>query len=158
MRADDQGLILGIADAADAHPAFHAAEMFLEFASKLGVLDIVYDARKSLSSENRHSAPARSQMRMIIRAVEKISHAVEFRGHTEHTAHCIALLEDRSVKVFRPYLFIKRNVIKKIIQKKKQFVFFDPASGQHVHNRRKPWAIIPSDSACLIIQKIRFFT
>ena len=76
MRTDDQRLVLMVADYADAHSAVHPGDVLLELGPELGVLDVMDETDKTVLVQRRQPAAFRSQMRVIIRSVEKVIDAV----------------------------------------------------------------------------------
>ena len=76
MGADNQGLGIRVADAPDAHGALHFQAVPLKFGAEGRIFDVVDGPLDPLIRENRHAAPARAEMGMIIGAEEQIHHAV----------------------------------------------------------------------------------
>jgi len=87
VRADDQGLGFGVADAADAHISAHLLQIILKFGSELGVFDVVDGAFEALLAQHHHAAPAGPQMRVVIGSVKQVVHAIFSGNHAKKTAH-----------------------------------------------------------------------
>jgi hypothetical protein len=87
VRADKERLIVIIADDADAAAGMHEREILVELGPKMVVLDIMDGADEPVRPVNRHSAPLRAQMRVVIRAKKKIVDAINLRDNAKKTTH-----------------------------------------------------------------------
>ena len=87
MRANEQGLRIRIADAADAAVAVKLCEVILEAGAKRRVLDRVNLALEALLIVEDHARPARAEMRMIVNRKEHVQHAIAFRRHATESTH-----------------------------------------------------------------------
>jgi len=85
--ADDQGLVLEVADAADTDMAIHLAQVIVELRPELGVFDVFDEARKSLAVLHSHAPAPRAQVGMVIRAVEQVLYAIIFCRYAKYTTH-----------------------------------------------------------------------
>jgi hypothetical protein len=85
--ADDEGLVLGVADAADAQAALHLGQVVVELRAKLGVLDVVDEAAEVLGVLDCQPPALGSQMGVEVGSIEEIEDAVLLGSNAEHTAH-----------------------------------------------------------------------
>jgi hypothetical protein len=87
MRTDDQRLVVVIADHADPDRSAHASQVVLEFAAELRVRNVFDQPGNALSIAHRHPTSNCAQVRMVIRAVEQIGHAVVLCSNSAETSH-----------------------------------------------------------------------
>ena len=88
MGADQQGLGVGVADAADAGVAVEVGEVLFELGAEGGVLDVVDLALEAVPLiVDRHTAPLGAQVGVVVGAEEEVQHAVLPGDGAEEAAH-----------------------------------------------------------------------
>lgn len=98
MRGERDRLRLHVADDADPLPrALETGQIVLELVAEIGVLQRMDGPYEILSVVKSHAAALGAQMRVIIGAVEDVSHAVPLRDTTEKAAHTVRFLRKDSV-------------------------------------------------------------
>ncbi len=78
VRADDQRLVLVIADDPDAGVAVKTRDIVLEFRAELRVGNVMDESRNGLRILHGESAALRTEMRVVVRPVEEIRDAILF--------------------------------------------------------------------------------
>jgi len=91
VRTDDEGLVLGIADAPDPQAPLHLGDVIIELGPELGVFDVVDEAAEILRIPHRQSSAPGSEMRVEIGSIEEIEDTVLSRDDAEYTPHRRAL-------------------------------------------------------------------
>jgi hypothetical protein len=74
--ANDQGLVLGVADAPDPQVALHLGDVIIELGPELGVLNAMDETAEMLRVPNSQPPSPGSQMRVEIGTVKEIEDAV----------------------------------------------------------------------------------
>ena len=93
LGADQQRLGIGIGNAANGCTALHFAENSIEFGTEGGILDIMnLPLQAQLLVISSHTAPAGTQVRMIVGAEEHIQNAVPVGNCAKETTHCFSSL------------------------------------------------------------------
>ena len=86
--ANENGLRVGIGDAADTGSAVHGLRYALEFRAKGRIFDIMNVFLEAVCFVDRHHArPAGAQVRMIIHAEEHVRHRVALQCRAKKSAH-----------------------------------------------------------------------
>ena len=87
LRTDQQGLRLGVGDAADAGVAPEFRQIIFKFCTEGSVLDVVDLAFKALFAQHRHTAGLGAQVGMIVHAEEHIHGYIAPGNGAKKTAH-----------------------------------------------------------------------
>ena len=87
VRADDQGLILRIADAPDTLVAFHLRDIVVELGAELSVFDVVDETVEVRRVPHCHAAASGSEVRMEISPVKEVEYTIFLGDDTEYSAH-----------------------------------------------------------------------
>ncbi len=85
--ADEQRLVVGVADDADAAAPAQALEVGVELRAELGVLDVVDDADEPLGAQDGQAAALGPQVGMVVGAVKQVGQAIVLCRHAEKSAH-----------------------------------------------------------------------
>ena len=86
--ADQQGLGLGIADAADGRLALHLVKDFFKFRAEGRVFYVVdFTLQTDLRVKSRHPPPAGAEMGMVVSSEENVGHTVVFGCNAEKASH-----------------------------------------------------------------------
>ncbi len=91
LRADHERLRVGVRNDADARVAGEPRGVFLQLRAERRVLDVVDGALEARRAQHRQTAPVRAEVRMVVRAEEKIAHAIALRDDTAKSAHVFLL-------------------------------------------------------------------
>ena len=90
MRPDNEGLGIGVADAADTQRPGHVVHVPLELGAEGRILDVVDGPLEPLvRAVDGHAAPAGAQMRVIVHPEKQIGDAIVMRGYAEYAAHIV---------------------------------------------------------------------
>lgn len=87
MGADQDGLVVAVADDADPGPGAQGADIGVELGAELGVFDVVDDPDEAFLADNGQPAPLRPQVGMIIGPIEQVRAAVLERCDSEKAAY-----------------------------------------------------------------------
>ena len=88
MGADQQGLGVGVADAADAGLAVEVGQVLFKLGAEGGVLDVVdLPLKAAFLVVDRHAAPLGAQVGVVVGAEEEVQHAIALGDRAEETAH-----------------------------------------------------------------------
>jgi len=87
MGRDEQRLVLGVADDTEARVPAVLDQVVLELRPERRVRDVVDVAPETVAVADHHAAARGAEMRVIIRPVEQVSHAVLAADDAEEAAH-----------------------------------------------------------------------
>ncbi len=87
VRADEQRLILVVADHADPHVARELGQVVLELAAELRVGNVVDEAREAPAVPDGQPSTHGAQMRVVIGTVVQISDTVALGDDAEESTH-----------------------------------------------------------------------
>ncbi len=92
MRADDQWLIVIIADDTYSLVTMHLDDIILEFRPELAVRDVVDVSLEAYRVNTDQTTTVSPQVRVVVRAVENVCDYVRARCSTEEATHGIDLM------------------------------------------------------------------
>ena len=87
MGSDEDGLVVHIADDADAATAVQAVDLGVELGPERRIFDIVNGPGETVGSGDGQSAPLGSQMGMVVRSVVEIGDDVLTARRAEESSH-----------------------------------------------------------------------